>query len=141
MKNPREGSCRAEAPQGKKPKIEGHIAALFLDLTDSGHDPRDPRDWTEYPGRYVAEVFKTCKVKNRYKWMWNPFTGWSYFYIWWKRTNVSNIVWCLENYIDRARHKEVFPGIRTPVAVKEEATEPPDWDPLDIRSTWLKNLK
>ena len=60
---------------------------------------------------------------------------------WWKRTNVSNIVWCLENYIDRALHKEVFPGIRTPGDVHEWATEPPDWDPLDIRATWLKNLK
>ena len=28
-----------------------------------------------------------------------------------------------------------------PTDVKEKATEPPDWDPLDIRVTWLKNLK
>ena len=133
LKNPREGSCRAEAPQGKKPKIEGHIAALFLDLTDGNNERYD---WTEYPGRYVAEVFKTCKTQSKYHIPLFPD-----IYIWWKRTNVSNIVWCLENYIDRALHKEVFPGIRTPEAVKEKATEPPDWDPLDIRATWLKNLK
>jgi len=41
---------------------------------------------------------------------------------------MSNIVWCLENYIHPSLHKEVFRGIRTPVDVKEKATEPPDWD-------------
>ena len=60
---------------------------------------------------------------------------------WVKRSNVSNIVWCLENSIDPVLHEEVFPGIRTPVDVREEAREPPDWSRADIRFTWKKNLK
>lgn len=93
-------------------------------------------------GRYVAEVFKSCKTQSRY-WtgVWLPFVGKVYVYIWWKRTNVSNIVWCLERQITPSVHKEVFPDIRTPVKVREKAKEPPDWDIFDIRLTWLKNLK
>ncbi len=32
--NPVARGCRREAAQGQKPKIEGHVAALFMDLTD-----------------------------------------------------------------------------------------------------------
>ncbi|MDE2762172.1 MAG: hypothetical protein OXQ94_03295 [Gemmatimonadota bacterium] len=32
-------------------------------------------------------------------------------------------------------------AVDLPTDVKEKAAEPPDWDPLDIRVTWLKNLK
>ena len=120
--------CR-NVSHDRKPEIEGWVAALFMDLIDGNNERHD---WTEYPGRYVARVFKTCMTKSVYDHLPDK---------WWKRTNVSNIVRCLENYIDRALHKEVFPGIRTPGDVHEWATEPPDWDPLDIRATWLKNLK
>jgi len=68
-----------------------------------------------------------CSSPSRH-WLWVPVKGKIYVYIWWKRTNMSNIVWCLENYIHPSLHKEVFRGIRTPVDVKEKATEPPDWD-------------
>ena len=131
--------CRQEADKGKKPKIEGHVAALFHDLTD---DTWEKGDWTEYPGKYIAEVFKTCKTKSRYKWMWNPITGWSYYYIWWGRSNVSNIVWCLENYIEPAYHESdsVFESIGRPWDFREKSTKPPSWRRSDIRSTWLKNL-
>ena len=131
-----EWNCRQNT--GPKPKVEGRIAALFLDLTD---DTGEEGDYTEYPGRYVAEVFRTCRVKNRYQitpGFWKiPAT---YVYIWWKRTNVSNIVWCLEKEVTRQVHEEVFPYIRTPVAVSERATEPPNWRAGHIRLTWLKNL-
>ena len=126
--------CRLEAASGLKPKIEGHVAALFLDLTD---DREEKGDHTEYPGYYVARVFKTCETKSKYNMPW-PLPD---ITKWWKRTNVSNIVWCLENYIDPAVHDTVFPDIRTPVDVKEKATEPLDWSRIDIRLTWLKNLK
>ena len=89
-------------------------------------------DWTEYPGRYVAEVFETCEVKGKFLGLIPD---------WKKRSRVSDIVWCPENYIDPSLHREVFPRVDVPGGVKEEATEPPDRDPLDIRSTWLKNLK
>ena len=74
---------------------------------------------------------------------WTPFTGNIYVYKWWKRTNVSNIVWCIENQIDASVHEDVFPYIRTPVDVKHKAKEyePEDRDLLDIRTVWLKNLK
>ena len=37
----------------------------------------------------------------------------------------------------------MFPYVRTPVDVKHRAKEyePEDWDLLDIRTVWLKNLK
>ncbi len=132
--------CRREADHGKKPKIEGHVAALLLDLTD---DESERGDFTEYSGVYIAMIFKTCKVRNRYWVAWTPLTGNVYVYKWWKRTNVSNIVWCLENQIDKRVHEDVFPYVRTPVDVKHRATEyePDDWDILDIRTVWLKNLK
>ena len=121
--------CRLEADHGQKPKIEGHVAALFLDLTD---DTEEKGDYTEYPGSYIGVLFKTCKTQSKY---WKVKK-------WWKRTNVSNIVWCLENYIEPAYHESdsVFEDIRTPVDVREGATEPPGWSRGHIRSTWLHNL-
>ena len=121
---------RKKAPYRKKPKIEGHVAALLHDLTD---DESESGDFTEYSGVYVAMIFKTCKTRSKY-WKIKK---------WWKRTNVSNIVWCLENQIDKPVHEDVFPYIRTPVDVKHKAKEyePEDWDILDIRTVWLKNLK
>ena len=132
--------CRREADHGQKPKIEGHVAALLLDLTD---DESERGDFTDYPGVYIAMIFKTCRVRNRYRVGWTPLTGTIYVYKWWKRTNVSNIVWCLENQIDASVHEDVFPYIRTPVNVRNGAKEyePGDWDILDIRAVWLKNLK
>ena len=132
--------CRLEADHGQKPKIEGHVAALLHDLTDGGSERGD---LTEYSGLYIAMIFKTCKVRNRYWVFWTPITGNIYVYKWWKRTNVSNIVWCLENQVDKPVHEDVFPYIRTPVDVKHKAKEyePDDWDLLDIRTVWLKNLK
>ena len=127
------GRCR-DIQHDRKPEIEAWVAALFLDLTD---DREEKGDHTEYPGYYVAQVFKTCETKSKYNMPW-PLPD---ITKWWKRTNVSNIVWCLENYIDPVVHKKVFPDIRTPVDVREKATEPPDWSRIDIRLTWLKNLK
>ena len=57
------------------------------------------------------------------------------------RNDVSDFVWCLENRIDRPTHWSVFPDIIPPGLVSEGATEPSDWDPEDIRSTWLLNLR
>ena len=132
-----EGICRQNT--GPKPKIEGRIAALLLDLTD---DTGEEGDDTEYPGKYVAEVFKTCRTKITYKWMWNPVTGWSYYYIWWARTNVSNIVWCLEEEITPIYHEEdsVFGDIGRPWDVRVVAEHPPNRSIYDIRQTWLHNL-
>ena len=135
-----ERTCRrAPSRTGDRQRVEGHVAALFLDLTDG---TEEEGDYTEYSGYYVGEVFETCRVKNRYQLtpkIWKiPAT---HFYIWWKRTNVSNIVWCLEKEVTEQLHDEVFPDIRTPVEVSvSDHDDPPDWSVADIRRTWRHNL-
>ena len=111
--------------KGTKGKIEGYVATLFHDLIDGGTEEGDS---TEYSGRYVAKVFKTCRVSF----------GPRRVYL---RTDVSDFVWCLENRVDSSVHRARFPGIPTPRRAYERAAEPSDWDPDDIRSTWLLNLK
>ena len=128
------------SPTKRSLKIEGRIAALLLDLTD---DTEEEGDYTEYPGFYVARLFKTCKTKSRY-WtgVWIPFHGKVYVYIWWARTNVSNIVWCLEEEITPIYHEEdsVFGDIDRPWDVRVVAEHPPNRSIYDIRQTWLHNL-
>ncbi|MDE2975676.1 MAG: hypothetical protein OXU64_13305 [Gemmatimonadota bacterium] len=77
-------------------------------------------------------MFKTCEVKGK---------ALVVFPDWKNRSRVSDIVRCLEDRIVPRLHKRVFPGVWLPSKVKETAEEPPDRDALDIRSTWLKNLK
>ena len=111
----------------RKPEIEGYVAALFLDLIDEVDEDED--DYTEYPGLYVAQVFKSCESK-RGRW---PDR-------WKDRSKVYDIVWCLERLVTPGVHKLAFPDTRIPDTVKEKATEPSDWSWSDIRLTWLKNL-
>ena len=44
MATPGGRECRLEVTHGQKPKIEGHVAALLLDLTD---DDSERGDFTE----------------------------------------------------------------------------------------------
>ncbi|MCE2399160.1 MAG: hypothetical protein J4F34_09075 [Gemmatimonadetes bacterium] len=111
----------------RRPEIEGYVAALFLDLTD---DREEEGDYTEYPGLYVAEVFKSCEVKHPRWWRGD----------WRKRNKVSDIVWCLERLVTPGVHALAFPDTNAPDTVREMAGEPPDWHWSDIRLTWLKNL-
>ena len=124
--------CRVR--HNKKPKDEAWIAALFLDLTDG---TEEEGDYTEYPGSYVGRVFETCETRSRYGWK-------IHVYKWWKRTNVSNIVWCLEEEITPVYHEEdsVFGDIGRPwdVKVRLMGTKPANRSIADIRRTWLKNL-
>ena len=116
--------------------MEAWVAALFLDLTDA--DPREGRhggeegDDTEYPGKYIAEVLKTCRVQEKRL---------IFFKKWRDRDKVSDIVWCLETLVTPSEHEDVFPDVSTPLDVKERAKEPSDWSPGRIRIVWLKNLK
>ena len=129
--------CR-DISHDQKPRSEAWVAAFFLDLTDA--DTGERKDETAYPGRYVAEVFKTCHVQNKYNMPW-PIPD---VYIWWKRSNVSNIVWCLEEAIEPVFHEDgkVFEDIRAPVKVKWEGfSKPLDWDRWDIRDVWTLNLR
>ena len=76
------------------------------------------------------DVFATCEVKHPH-WFFGDCKD---------RNDVSDFVWCLENRVDVLDHKHVFPGIETPDSAREEATEPADWSPDSIRSTWRWNL-
>ena len=118
------------------PQREWSVAALFHDLMDdpkySQHNPDsilEPKDKTSYSTSYVMDVFATCEVKPR-----GRRSAWE------KRNDVSDFVWCLENRFDAGYHTHVFPGIPVPQDVREGATEPADWNPDSIRSTWLWNL-
>lgn len=111
------------AEPGVKGKIEGHVAALFMDLID---DEDEEGDKTSLYSRYVIDVFKTCRVNVS---------------SWKDRNDVSDFVWCLERSPNNALHRRHFPGIDPPRRVSEQAKEPPDWDRAKIRSTWLHNLK
>ena len=107
---------------GLKPKMEGHVAALFHDLIDSENEERDS---TTYSSWYVIRVFKSCEVKHR---------GWR------KRNDVGDFVWCLENRVNSTLHRRHFPGTMVPRDARETAWEPSDWNANHIRSTWLLNL-
>ena len=112
---------RYDSDDGAPGEIEGNIAALFHDLIDSNNEGDDE---TTYSADYVTDVLKTCRVNG---------SG--------KRDDVADFVWCLENRVNENVHDENFPGLSSPNNVSESATEPSDWSPSDIRSTWLKSLK
>ena len=77
-------------------------------------------DSTDYSARYVAKVFETCRVSFGPRRVY-------------KRSRVSDFVWCLENRVNSSVHNALFPGTPAPRSVSERATEPSDWDPDDIR--------
>ena len=93
---------------------------------------RLPDDETHYSGRWVATVFRTCEAKRGR----TPFDRWK------DRSKVSDIVWCLEEYVHRPTHERVFPETGVPDTAKHKRppNQPKNWDPFDIRSTWLRNL-
>ena len=116
-------SCR-NVSHDRKPEIEGWVAAFFMDLID---DTEEEGDYTEYPGLYVAQAFKTCEKKfGRLPWN--------------KRKRVSDIVWCMEKGVTPSVHEEVFPRVSMPSAVRRDADEPDNWRFSDFRLTWRKNL-
>ena len=124
-------------PTSPKPQVEAHVAALFHDLIDGGKrgpdhpsETKEIADKTQYSAHYVMEVFATCEVQIRRR-AWPD---------WEDRNDVSDFVWCLENRADSLAHVTMFPGIGTPDSAREKATEPADWSPDSIRSTWLWNM-
>ena len=126
------GWCRGIS-HDRRAEIEAWVVALFVDLIDDNDDYRDD-DWAELSGHFVAEVFKTCQTKQE-KPAWPD--------RWESRDDVSDIVWCLEDYIEPAYHKSdsVFDGIDAPEDVRRyPENNPPSWSRADIRLTWLQNL-
>ena len=101
-------------------EIEGNVAALFQDLIDSANESGDK---TSYPPYYVGRVFESCRADGK------------------QSRDVTDFVWCLENRVDEEEHEDAFPeGPAAPGSVSESASEPGEWDPDDIRSTWHKNV-
>ena len=122
----------------RKPEIEWWVAALFMDLIDdndnyegNGEDGTPWDDETHYSGYYVAGVFKSCEAKRG-----------SWPDRWKHRSKVYDFVWCLEEYVHKPTHEEVFPDTPVPDTAKHKRPpkRPDNWDWADIRSTWLRNL-
>ena len=129
---PGAAACRKGPRElGDKPKIEGHITALFTDLID---DEEEQGDYTEYPAKYVATVFKTCEKQKKFL-VWGK--------KWYPRSKVPDIVWCLMETVIPAQHEEdsVFGDLDHPLKVREKAEEPDNHDHIRILWTWEKNLK
>ena len=125
--------CRSVS-HDRRAEVEAWVAALFMDLIDDNDDYRDD-DWAELSGRFVARVFRSCEVKQE---DWVPFND-----EWEDRDDVSDIVWCLEDYIERAYHESdsVFDGIDAPEDVRRHPKDdPPGYSRGDIRLAWLHNL-
>ena len=102
------------------PEIEGYVAALLWDLTDSANDGNDQ---TNYSVSSVGTAFKTCDIFV---------TGWA------ARNDVSDFVWCMEDRINSTLHEDHFSGVPTPT--NQNATRGSGWNADHIRSTWLQNL-
>lgn len=109
--------------QDPNPEIEGYVAALFWDLTDSANDGNDR---TNYSASQVATALRTCEVRIVANGAWLD------------RDDVSDFVWCLENRIEASVHERHFDDVPTPVA--QRATRGSGWSASNIRSTWLQNI-
>lgn len=105
-------------------RVEGNVAALFLDLIDSSNDGNDQ---TTYPARYVLDVLGTCRVKQS-------------ALSWRDRHNITDLVWCLERDVNSDVHDDHFPGRSAPIDVSEGASEPISWRASAIRNTWVQNV-
>ena len=130
---PAEPSWCRDISHDRRAENEVWVAALFMDLIDDNDDYRDD-DWAELSGHFVARVFRSCEVKQERRLRRDS---------WEQRHDVSDIVWCLEDYIERAYHESdsVFDGIDAPEDVRRHPeNNPPGYSREDIRLTWLHNL-
>ena len=134
LKAPEEPDWCRDVSHDRKAEIEGWVAALFVDLIDDNDDSDERGDYTELSGSFVAEVFRTCQIKQARSLQPDR---------WEVRDDVSDIVWCLEYHIEPAYHEpdSVFDGIDEPEGVHRFPLNPPwGWNRADIRKTWLWNL-
>ena len=53
---------------------------------------------------------------------------------------MADFVWCLESRVDEDEDEDHSSKLSTPSNPSESASEPSDWDPDDIRSTWHQNV-
>lgn len=117
-------------------KIEGPVAAFFYDVVDGSSSPDGITNGTDgdddtvnYVASYLAQIVKTCTVKNGLSWI--------------RPNGVDHVIYCMERTIDPAitGSSTYFPTRSPdPSAFAESATEPTGWSQSAIRTLWKHNL-
>jgi hypothetical protein len=117
--------------------IEGAVAAFFYDLIDGPSSPDGANnetngddDGVQFPGRYVADIIRTCQVQVI------PFKGV-------RAIAIDQLIYCFENTVDPAiaNSSFYFPHKINQVTQEfEGATEPSGWSKSVIRALWTRDL-
>lgn len=117
-------SARSLTPAGGR--IEETVAGLLFDLSDGANE--SPHDVVQYPGHYVADVVRTCKVKIDGSWFPNY--------------SIAHLIFCFENNFDSAAWDTYYgsTGGTKPQALTNSATLPTGWNASAVRTAWLWNL-
>lgn len=125
---PPQGGTNATTGDGSL--VEAAFSALLFDLVDGPSWPgrvilgTDDDDF-EFPGVYVADIVRTCRVQT---------AG-----VWHDATGTDHIVWCLQQIV--APEAPFFPTRFThPTAFTESASEPAGWNATTMTALWQKNL-
>ncbi|HEU4700005.1 MAG TPA: hypothetical protein VFS40_12555 [Gemmatimonadales bacterium] len=116
--------------------VEGAVAAFLYDLvdgpgstTDGGYTISTDDDTVSWPGRWVADVFRTCEYQD----LWG-----------WHRPNgIDQIIYCMEQRLDPAitGSSTYFPTRSAPpLAIRHGQTNPTGFNPESVRALWVKNL-
>lgn len=119
------GACMTRATTRDGSIVEGAVASFLNDLTDSASDTGDS---TTYPGLYVADIIRTCRVNTQ--------VGIS------RINGIDYMSYCLELGVDPVITYNYF-RTRTESAYNiysEYAAEPASWSSTAVRYTWLWNL-
>lgn len=102
--------------------IEGAFASFLYDLTDPANETHDQ---TQYPGRYVADIIRTCEVYSGGVWRLN--------------TGSDHVVYC---FLGTITDTALFGRSPAPTSMREGATEPEAYETryFKIRKNYQKNL-
>lgn len=107
--------------------IEGAVAAFLLDITDplGESGTSEAHDRTAYPGTYVADLVRTCRVDGN------------------RPDGIDYLVYCMENTVDPAvASSETYFTTRsgTPSSQQNSAPLPGGWSAADVRPAWKQDL-
>jgi hypothetical protein len=105
--------------------IEGAVASFLYDIWDPANEGHDG---VQYPGRYIADLIRTCEVNE---------SGWK------RRNGIDHLVYCMENTVDPAVTGHSYWFITRssdPTEQRNSAPLPGGWNPSDIRKAWVYNL-
>jgi hypothetical protein len=103
-------------------RIEGAVASFLYDITDPANETHD---LTAYPGRYVADIIRTCQVYVSGVWQLN--------------SGVDHLVYCFQGTIDSDASKF---GRTVATSFNYSATDPEAYSTRygKIRKSYRKNL-